>query len=188
MPTTGNLPLNVVDALLVALCIEQTLRQEKLGTPDNPTEWFCVCDYCGVDQDDDNRDDECQPRNAQGLTMENRGEINRTLHEFMGRCWHDFQRVDTFPQPDFVCTKCGSNNSGAQNFDYTSSDSPRWLLEEVVAKLSNPPSQNMWRALAELLEQETGEAHPWIDVFVTATAEQIATACYRVIAEAENGK
>jgi hypothetical protein len=32
-----------------------------IGTPDNPPEGYMTCDNCGLSQDEDNQDEECEP-------------------------------------------------------------------------------------------------------------------------------
>lgn len=105
--------------------------------------------------------------------MENRDEINRTLHEFMGRCiYHPIQPKIGLDY-NGNCSLCGEPKSRHIGWYevYTSSDSPRRLLEEVVAKIDDSES------LMSFVVQIIG----WSTYDLKATAEQIATACYNVI-------
>lgn len=42
------------------------------STPDSPPEGYCYCENCGVEQDDDNRDEECS---IQCVTCGDTGEV-----------------------------------------------------------------------------------------------------------------
>lgn len=99
-------------------------------------------------------------------------EINRYIHEeIMGECWHDWHITSS-------CTKCGDGLSRRAIPGYCSDDSPRRLLNEVVAKL----------------RERSGTPYPYITAldqivhgeWTLASAEQIARAC--VEAHKESGK
>lgn len=93
-------------------------------------------------------------------------EINRYIHtEIMGKCWHDWHITSS-------CTKCGDGLSRRAIPGYCSDDSPRRLLNEVVAKVDG-------QAYEDSLTGEYGYNNVY-------TAEQIARAC--VEAHKESGK
>jgi len=116
-------------------------------------------------------------------------EINRYIHEqILEKCVHDrnylghvkYGTTDEFTSMHdlqshgkYACHKCPdvSYNGGNDNGkcpDYCSDDSPRRLLNEVVAKL---PTLPLVKALASIVDGSGGNG------ILKATAEQIARAC-----------
>ena len=112
-------------------------------------------------------------------------EINKYIHtQILGKCWHDFGKDGL----QFAyCQKCGGLVLAVQpNPDYCSDDSPRRLLNAVVAKVCDQVGE---QELGLSLFKQTfgyeftgGRFDGSITVvgamkYARATAEQIATAC-----------
>jgi len=126
-------------------------------------------------------------------------EVNRYIHvELLGKCPHDKQTRIEYPPIypktensgwDMKCDACGSVSVTIRN--YCSDDSPRRLLNEVVAKVIEACGvTEMWlyflrQAVTPFIEQD--DAGRYVDPLpteddltkleATATAEQIARAC-----------
>lgn len=104
----------------------------------------------------------------------NKDEINRYLHvEIMGKC-EDCQQSITSPWQE--CVPFGSMP------DYCSSDSPRRLLYEVVAKIAEPNSYSFYENILFKVIEPEDDGYAYNNGYLTylmlnATAEQIATAC-----------
>lgn len=127
-------------------------------------------------------------------------EINKTIHEFMGHCFHNPMAVKQ--QADgysiWKCRKCFEPLSQGFSYDealqtanpdYCSDDSPRRLLNEVIAKLTKQSGDLYFGKLEiELYKtwRERGRPKNKLDHLadvVAADAQQIATACYYAIKE-----
>ena len=115
------------------------------------------------------------------MTEPSKEQINRTLHEFMGKCdhYHEGHPADIDCSE---CILCGGYYYDAETPDYTSPDSPRRLLDEVEEKLDG----NQRTIYANTLFFET--AKPGADIMrnrrfqqVTAPAPIRARALYEVI-------
>ena len=116
----------------------------------------------------------------------NNEEISRYIHvEIMGYCDHDFQRQ---PDPKSVtptgyCKKCDVHFFGEEDIpDYCSDDSPRRLLNEVVAKVAEPNSYSFYEDLLFKFVKPKDDGHAYNNGYLTylmlnATAERIARAC-----------
>jgi len=115
-------------------------------------------------------------------------EINRYIHEqIMGKCWHEMSRTSGDRSR---CKHCPECVPWGGNPDYCSDDSPRSLLNEVVAKVIETCGViEMWlyflrQAVTPFVEQD--DADRYVDALPTeddlmkleamATAEQIARA------------
>ena len=116
-------------------------------------------------------------------------EINRYIHvEIMGKCWHDWRSMG--PNWGFRCgNDCGATSSFSRNPDYCSDDSPRRLLNAVVAKMVTGECEVDFLRAEHFISQ-IADFHTYsplsvngdiysIDAYAmaVATAEQIATAC-----------
>lgn len=119
------------------------------------------------------------------MEQEQRDKINKWIHEeLLGKCWC----VEHDNDPSVLnrkCQKCGqpwSRCGEPLRPDYCSSDSPRSLLDEVLADVSDER-----KVEAELAQIIGGEAAHYVDgwLFVTAKADQIALALYRAGMEGE---
>jgi hypothetical protein len=102
----------------------------------------------------------------------NKDEINEYIHtQIMYKCWHDFGLYEKYKNPHLEgsCVKC--KKAGERNPDYTSDDSPRRLLNEVVAKVRQRDEllKEFYDALLGLQLRD--------QYVIEATAEQIARAC-----------
>lgn len=97
--------------------------------------------------------------------MKSTDEINKYIHtEIMGKCWHLLRGGEN------PCVNCGMTLNyglGLYNEDYCSDESPRRLLNEVVAAINND----------ELVTMEIQRQVGYATFEIRATAEQIATAC-----------
>jgi len=114
-------------------------------------------------------------------------EINRYIHEqILGNClhkggvWKDVPWVgkDGHKIPSgYRCTKCGSMKPGVNIPDYCSDDSPRRLLNEVVAKVITETDEPFITELETAMLKAS--PHKWTcsTDYVIVTAEQIARAC-----------
>lgn len=116
--------------------------------------------------------------------------INRALATFVGLCWHDLVlgsddvwRCNEIDCPLEMQNYGGIHGDPKGNPDYCSSDSPRSLLEGVVAKVG--PRLNPY--LFKLAVEDCMENIDRNTRFgcVSLTAEQIARACYACINEKE---
>ncbi len=117
--------------------------------------------------------------------MPNRDEMNRAIHEFIGKCpgyWSGDKYGGAWFKPP--CEKCTKDieHHEPEMPDYFSPDSPRRLLEEVVAKVVST-SPVISSALFDQLEIPLRESKDADGHHLMLTAEQIATACYNVITE-----
>ncbi len=133
--------------------------------------------------------------------------INRRIAEFMGLCWHEVTQNEGGQN----CLKCGASvlvqrwrnltvdpdwhYSVYENNlipDYCSADSPRRLLDEVVAKLDTLKlgeelSLTLYGAGA--MPKDVEDFHALImavGVSAKSTPEQIATAIYHCISEGKD--
>ena len=88
--------------------------------------------------------------------MKDRDEINRFIHvEIIGECWHEISSLDVEKLDDnrgfFHCVHCKEKchcQYDLDHPDYCSDNSPRRLLNEVVAKLlENDADGSVERAL-----------------------------------------
>lgn len=130
------------------------------------------------------------------MTDKTRDEVNRYLHERMGKCWHVFNYG---PDSQGYCCKRADDFNGdpellKENPDYCSDWSPRSLLNEVVAMTVEQVGKfELGEILVETLLNEGGlHYNPNIDNshavdLITATNEQIARACCEAL-EAGDGK
>ena len=120
----------------------------------------------------------------------NKDEINRYIHvEIMGKCWHDLVlgNDDVWRCNEIDCKLEVRNYGGIHgepngNPDYCSDDSPRWLLEDVVAKIDEQILGLSLFKQAFGYAFTSGRFDGSITVvgamkYTKATAEQIATAC-----------
>lgn len=116
-----------------------------------------------------------------------REEVNRALHEFLGKCWH---RCNT-PDEDWWCCEEMERSNGrlgliTSNPDYCSDSSPRSLLNEVVAKVIEDFSPLRYhRALYTVvpIKDKRASLVERTSELIRATAEQIARSCYLAIKE-----
>lgn len=106
-------------------------------------------------------------------------EINRYIAtEIMGKCPHDEKDLRRYINPGRQITeRCRACDGLATVKDYCSDDSPRRLLNEVVAKLVYQPpltpSSSLWQSLGKFARQDAkGDGH-----HLLLTAKQVATAC-----------
>jgi hypothetical protein len=110
-------------------------------------------------------------------------EVNEYIHvEIMGFvCWHEAAIRWRQTEPDYQCQMC----IGGSHPQYTSDDSPRKLLDEVVAVVASP---NSYAHFEDALFAIVIESHPKRDrkaynnsymtyLMINATAEQTARAC-----------
>ena len=129
------------------------------------------------------------------MTDQEREQLNRFLHEFMGRCWQEF-RVD-------LCTECGLTEDehpvGGNKFmapsanpDYCSEDSPRSLLREVEEKvIAETDLQKYLLALVGVLKTDGTFTEAEYDNItghlMMATNEQRCQALKNAIEQARKG-
>ncbi len=130
--------------------------------------------------------------------MPTNNEINRRIAEFMGLCWHHSD------SQEWCCEKMMQERPKNRlalmysNPDYCSPDSPRRLLDEVVAKLSRTHRLAFIQTLAdETHVRLAAHCEPYSDAtfdkyalfqLTTASPERIATAIYNVLTNGEEGK
>lgn len=128
-------------------------------------------------------------------TMENETPnetINQAIAEFMGLCWHEIDRPQYGDSSN--CNKCEKFTHFRfqhgeilieQNPDYCSPDSPRRLLDEVVAKVVEKIGAVQFsNFIADLRRPHPVDRYEFADCIIRATPEQIARAIYAVIKEA----
>ena len=112
-------------------------------------------------------------------------EINKYIHEaIMGKCWHRSRQVGPS-----ACLDCGEKfyatdvwngfyrKNGQGVADYCSDSSPRFLLNEVVAKLFADDRKEFKDDCIARVYEELEQLQPRYAYVLEATAEQIAGAC-----------
>lgn len=103
--------------------------------------------------------------------------INRKLHEFMNKCWHDFSHHQR------RCSLCKADwRTTDDNPDYCSDSSPRSLLNSVMWKLAETRGGDQIDFMLTLREVML-DGGKTANIDVMATAEQIARACVACIEE-----
>lgn len=111
-------------------------------------------------------------------------QINRAIHEWLGKCWHE-RDVDLKGTGGFKvklrCTKCGDSRyrsyCGGDQPDYCSGKSERDLLDEAVVKAD---ADGYGQRLADRLDSiECGKTK----VIWWPTPAQIARAMYECLSE-----
>lgn len=117
------------------------------------------------------------------------GEVSRYLHErILGKCWHEFEEYRAIHGNDNCLKDCGVTryDKDQLHMDYCSDESPRRLLNEIVAKLPTDLHEAFERALLdELGGLDYLEA--WM-AYSVATAEMISRACVEAWAAREDGE
>lgn len=130
-----------------------------------------------------------------------RDEVNRYIHEKI----LSLPTRHRLSQGGSYCVNCSKAHAdpkdecrGVRIASYCSDDSPRSLLNEVVAAVIDmggkpgsqwrnaPASNTLCRILREILRCESENDVGWL--FLTATAEQIARACVEAWEAREDGK
>lgn len=125
-----------------------------------------------------------------------REEINRKIHEFMGKCWHESEPEGDIRTGGYRCKHCGDNEGLSPfppewdkngNPDYCSDSSPRSLLDTVRNKVIGQYGFNPLMLELRKTRDETSVMYDGVEALICAqaTTEQIARACYRVIEEME---
>jgi len=105
--------------------------------------------------------------------------INKAIAEFMNLCWHEFEPYRAIHGNDKCLKNCGATRYDDNlHRDFCSPDSPRRLLQEVIANVIVTPKG--WNNLHRNIDLQLGTNQQIIE----ATAEQIARAVYDVITEA----
>jgi hypothetical protein len=102
-------------------------------------------------------------------------EIEKIIHKWMGKCWHESTIQLTACSYRWKCRKCGDISEERPTFPaYCSDNSPRKLLNDVLEKMTDKQRLDMYVKL-------TGTMYGHSNELLAISARQICEAIVEVV-------
>jgi hypothetical protein len=108
-------------------------------------------------------------------------QINEIIHEWMGLCWHEFDRTSELGF--LFCLKCKTviYPHWRSSVNYCSDDSPRKLLNGVLEKIWNHEKVELGILFVAKVFELGDENHSFFRILLGLNAHQIASAIAEVL-------